>query len=97
MLTDACCVRNQVANDSALDTRHVVQLYARRDDGLTFLVGFASIPVTAGHRATADVVARLEYAGRWDAARRAVVAPQGEVEISVSRHWGDPDAVRVTA
>jgi beta-glucosidase len=93
---DIATVTVTVANDSALDTRHVVQLYARREDGLTFLVGFASIPVAAGHRATADVVARLEYAGRWDARRRAVVAPQGAVEIEVSRHWGDPDAVRVT-
>jgi len=59
-------------------------------------VGFASIPVTAGHRATADVVARLEYAGRWDAQRRAVVAPQGDVEIEVATRWGDPDAVRLT-
>lgn len=93
---DIATVTVTVANDSALDTHHVVQLYARRDDGLTFLVGFASISVAAGRRATADVVARLEYAGRWDAQRRRVVAPQGAVEIRVSRYWGDPDAVRVT-
>jgi beta-glucosidase len=94
---DIATVTVTVANDSALDTRHVVQLYARRDDGLTFLVGFASIPVAAGQRATADVVARLEYAGRWDARRRTVVAPKGTVEIEVSRFWGDSDALRVSA
>jgi len=94
---DIATVTVTVTNDSDRDTRHVAQLYARRDDGLTFLVGFASIPVTAGGSATADIVARLEYAGRWDAQRRTVLASQGAVEISVSSYWDDPDAVRVTA
>ncbi|MCB2412751.1 glycoside hydrolase family 3 C-terminal domain-containing protein [Demequina sp. TTPB684] len=93
---DLATVTVTVANDSALDTRHVVQLYARRDDGQQFLVGFASIPLEAGKRTTAEVVARLEYAGRWDAARRAVVPPEGRVDISVARHWGDPQAVTVS-
>jgi beta-glucosidase len=93
---DIATVTVTVANDSELDTRHVVQLYARRDDGQTFLVGFASVPVAAGKRVTADVVARLEYAGRWDAERGTVVAPGGALEITVARHWGDPDAVTVS-
>lgn len=94
---DTATVTVTVANDSDLDTRHVVQLYARRDDGLTFLVGFGSIPVTAGGRVTADVVARLEYVGRWDAGRRTVVAPRGRVDIRIARHWADDAAVVVTA
>lgn len=94
---DTATVTVTVTNDSDFDTRHVVQLYARRDDGLTFLVGFASIPVAARGRATADVVARLEYAGRWDAGRRAVVAPSGRVDIRVAQHWADDAAVVVTA
>lgn len=92
---DTATVTVTVANHSDRDTRHVVQLYSRRDDGLAFLVGFASIAVAAGGSATADVVARLEYVGRWDAQRRQVVAPQGDLAISVATRWGDPHAVRV--
>jgi beta-glucosidase len=94
---DKAIVTVTVANHSEHDARHVVQLYASREDGLTFLVGFASVEVPAGGSATADVVARLEYAGRWDGARRAVVAPAGPVEISVASHWSDPDALIVSA
>ncbi len=93
---DLATVTVTMANDSETDTRHVVQLYADREDGLTFLVGFASVPVPAGQSVTAHVDARLEYAGRWDARRRAVIAPGGPVEIRVSGFWGDPGAVSVT-
>lgn len=92
---DLATVSATVRNAGPRDTHHVVQVYARRDDGLPFLVGFGAVPVPAAGERTAEIAVRLEYAGRWDAAVGAVVAPQGPVSLDVARYWGDPEALTV--
>lgn len=86
-----------VHNRSDRPTHRVVQIYARRDDGQRFLVGFGSVPVPAHTRAQAQVVGRLAYVGRWDPGVRDVVPPAAAVDIEVAGYWGDPDAITVTA
>ncbi|OFJ50545.1 beta-glucosidase family protein [Mycolicibacterium grossiae] len=84
-----------VTNTGGRAGRHVVQLYAVRDvDGrpVHHLVGFTSVALAAGERATVTVGCSLRPLQRWTP--DGFVLPAGEVTVAAGGHAGDPGAVR---
>ena len=91
-------VRVEVTNTGAREGRHVVQVYGSlavpaEDRPREVLVGFASVLVPAGATAGVDVPISLRPLSRWDAARRDLVPPAGELVLRAGSWAGDPDAL----
>lgn len=94
---DVAVTHVRVANTSARDGRHVVQVYGRfADDAVRKLVGFASLAVATGDSAEISVPVSLQPVKRWDAARNDLVLPAGELQLEVGSYSGDPAASRIT-
>ena len=90
-----------VRNLGNQEGRHVLQVYGRRRSGVhageTWLLGFRSVPVRAGHSARIDVPFSLEPLALWSPTERVRVPPTADdVEVVVAAHWNDPSGVPVT-
>lgn len=84
-----------VANTGGRDGRHVVQVYAVQiveQHPVRHLVGFASVPVAAGHAVPVTVTCSTRPLQRWTA--DGFVLDAREVTVEASGYSGDPDAVR---
>lgn len=95
-------VTARVRNTGDRDGRHVLQVYGIAPDGAAHpgerhLLGFAAVAVPAGGSVEVAVPATLRPLGRWDAASRRVVVPDGPVTIELASHAGDPAAATTTA
>lgn len=90
-------VTARVTNLGERDGQHVVQIYGRRTDGRrageALLVGFAPVTVAAGQSVEVAVPVALGAVGAWDAERKQLVLPEGDVVLEVGAHAHDPAAV----
>ncbi len=93
-------LRVEVANTGTRDGRDIVQVYGRTTAGPyageLLLAGFAPVSVPAGSTVSVDVGVSLLALAVWDPAGRRRVPPDpAAVELEVSSHAHDPDAVTV--
>jgi beta-glucosidase len=86
----------RLTNTGDRDGRHVAQVYGIAPSGERHLLGFAAAAVPAGAAVDVVVTGSLRPLGTWDAGRRRVVVPDGEVVVELAAHRGDPAAAVVT-
>jgi beta-glucosidase len=91
---DALTLEVEVENTGSVDGIHVVQVYGQASpEAGAFVVGFAPVEIPAGQSRSVRVPVSLTPLGRWDATRKAIVVPDGTIDLKVASHAHDPKAI----
>ncbi|MCI1691674.1 MAG: glycoside hydrolase family 3 C-terminal domain-containing protein [Actinomyces sp.] len=91
---DALTLEVEVENTGSVDGIHVVQVYGQASpEAGTFVVGFAPVEIPAGQSRSVRVPVSLTPLGRWDATRKAIIVPDGTIDLKVASHAHDPKAI----